>query len=57
MADERLTVRAFFDLRAAGQVFGEFDKRQDAERCVIALAGREGVLSAVIEESKTKGNN
>ena len=47
---KRFQVRAFFDLRDAGQVFGPFDNRQDAENCTIALAGREGVKSAIVEE-------
>jgi hypothetical protein len=40
------------DVRDAGQVFGEFAKREQAERCVIALASRPDVQSAIIEEKK-----
>ena len=40
------------DVRDAGQRFGPFDKRDEAEQCVIALATRQDVRSATIEEEK-----
>ena len=44
-------VRVQYDVRDAGQSFGPFQDRDSAEECVIALASRENVKSAIIEES------
>jgi hypothetical protein len=40
------------DVRDAGQQFGPFSKREEAEACVIALASRQDVRSATIQEVK-----
>jgi len=37
--------------RDEGHLFGPFDKRKEAEECVIVLAGRDNVSEAQIEES------
>ena len=47
---EQYRVRAVYDARDSGYVFGPFDSRDEAEQCVIVLAGRDDVLSAQIEE-------
>lgn len=38
------------DVRDEGTRFGPFVRRDDAEKCVVALAGREDVKSAIIVE-------
>lgn len=52
MAKATYSVRVQYDVRDAGQVFGPFEDRSTAEECVIALAERENVKSATIEEVK-----
>ena len=49
--DALFVVRVQYDARDAGHTYGPFDKRDEAEACVVALAGRTNVLSAKIEES------
>jgi len=49
---KRWQVRVWYDDRDAGQTFGAFDQYQDAERCVLVLAGRGDVRKAQIEESE-----
>jgi hypothetical protein len=48
--DQQYRVRAACDERTKGNTFGDFDSHAEAEQCVIALAGRADVLSAIIEE-------
>jgi len=43
-------VRAWYDDRDAGHLFGPFDKQDEAEECVVVLASRDNVRSAKIEE-------
>ena len=38
-------------MRDEGHLFGPFDKRKEAEACVLVLAGRDDVATAQIEES------
>ena len=45
-------VKAQTDVRDAGQTFGPFEKRAEAEQCIIALATRQDVKSATISEEK-----
>ena len=47
---ETYWVRVWYDDRDAGHQFGPFDKRNEAEECVVALASRDNVRSAKIEE-------
>lgn len=43
-------VRAFYDEVSAGHLFGPFGTREQAEECALVLAGRTGVVRAVVEE-------
>lgn len=43
-------VRITQDARAKGLAFGPFTERRMAESCVIALASRNDILAATIEE-------
>ena len=43
-------VKAQYDTRAGGELFGSFSKRDEAEECLIVLAGRLDVVSAQIME-------
>jgi len=43
-------VKVQTDVRDSGTEFGPFQKRDEAEKCVIAIAGRPDVKSAIIEE-------
>ena len=46
------TVIAQRDERSDGTAFGPFAKREQAEACVIALAGRMDIKSATIQEAE-----
>ena len=46
------TVTATGDVRADGTTYGPFTKREAAEACVIALAGRADIKSATIVEGE-----
>ena len=50
--DKLFNVRIVQDARAPGLTFGPFLDRSSAEDCVITLAGRNNILSAIIEESE-----
>lgn len=45
-------VQAVFDVRAKGGTFGPFDKRHEAEDCVLVVAARPDVVSAKIVDDK-----
>ena len=46
------SVTAKTDVRESGTVFGPFEKRDQAEDCVIALATRVDIKSATISEDE-----
>jgi len=46
------TVIAQSDVRDNGTTFGPFGSREAAEECVIALAARDNIKSATIQEIK-----
>jgi hypothetical protein len=47
-------VEAIYDLRTKGTSFGPFEKRQGAEACLLIVASRPDVVSAVIIETNEK---
>jgi hypothetical protein len=49
MPKPQYNVRAVYDVRADGPLYGPFADREEAEQCVIVLAGRVDVISATIE--------